>query len=125
MVSTQATISASTRRGEGRCARCGKRRDCGFLTCSACLKHIRERDNINRKYPTRRNPDTADGWDDTLPMERPLETSTGGPTSYRPGSWDKVLLMAKRYADGLPLFRPDDAEGATAVETFNREQTDD
>jgi hypothetical protein len=70
---------------------------------ASCESFLREHDSLLRS----RNPD-----DIYSVLTNPTDSSAQdrfAPTSHRPGSEDKVLILIERYAAGVPLWHPHDA----------------
>lgn len=88
-----------------KCSRCENPREGRHKTCSRCRKgECVERGGAEME------------WDNTLPAVPPVIDVDGGePTEHRPGTIDKVAVMSERYSRGLPLFLPEDSEGAEAI----------
>lgn len=108
------------RNGSDRCSRCGAPRDTTLLSCSRCLKRVSKYSKHKRQTETK---DPMEGFDNSVPMEIPLENGDDEGTDHRPGTAEKVLVMCTRYDRGLPLFRLDDAEGARSTRHAEKKQT--
>ena len=70
---------------------------------ASCRSFLRKHDSLLRSP----NPD-----DIYSVLTNPTDSSAQNrfaPTSHRPGSEDKVLILIARYAAGLPLWHPHDA----------------
>lgn len=93
-----------------------------YLVCGAC----------GRRYGKIVVPDPNGRTDDDA---EPVATAGFAPTSARPGSRDKVAVLAARYAAGLPLWHhedclthgapDDDGRAPVAEAAFELEDEDD
>ena len=110
MAESAKTAWKRRRRESGQCESCGKVRDdpSDIRLCCECRKRYRESNRLRMALSRSGKPPKADA---RFSVEKEPDTKVDfKPTRTRPGTEERIQVLALRFAAGLPLWHEKDAK---------------